>query len=165
MALNFKNTQVQEEKVKTQKAIEKVEQSIAAGVTKEEVVTEVVVSVDRYTQILAFFEQHHIDGLMKEAEELKKKLQEYARMDQYPSDNKIQFHGSHGNFVEFSAQANSTKITDKVGLIGAIGPEKYMNYADITLGNAKKLLTESELEKFTSTVPGARTIKKVHFGE
>jgi hypothetical protein len=142
----------------TQKAL------AAYTVVTEEANSEVLATVDRYTELQEQIDAADVSHLLKEQEGLKKSLQSIAKSDQFPSNKKVQLHGTHDNYVEFSEQANSTKIVDKAGLIAAIGIDKYIELTDITLANAKKVLSEGELEKFTTIVPGARTLKGVHKG-
>jgi hypothetical protein len=136
-----------------------------SSVVTEEANSEVLTMVDRYTELQAIIDAADVSAEIKEQEGIKKQLQSIAKSDQFPAHKKVQLYGTHSNYVEFSEQANSTKISNKQGLINAIGLDKYVELTDITLTNAKKVLSESELEKYTTNVPGARTLKSVHKGD
>lgn len=134
-------------------------------VTTEEANTEVLSLVDEYTALEAQIKAADVSHLIKEQEAIKKKLQSIAKASYYPAHKPVQLYGTHKNYVEFSAQSNKTEIADKDGLIAKIGVDKYIENTAITLTAANKLLTENELAKYTTTVPGARTMKGVYTGE
>lgn len=138
--------------------------TLPVSVVTEEASSEVLTNVDRYTELQEQIDAADISAQLKEQEGIKKVLQSIAKSDQFPANKKVQLYGTHHNYVEFSEQANTTKIVDKAGLIAAIGIDKYIELTDITLTNAKKVLSEGELEKFTTIMPGARTLKSVHKG-
>lgn len=135
------------------------------AVSTEEASSAVLSAVDEYVFIQRKIEAFDMAPLLKRQEELKKQLQLIAKSEHFPSNKPVQLYGTHNNYVEFSPQANSTKIADKEGLVAAIGIDGYIDNTDITLTAAKKLLSENELSKYTTIVPGARTMKTVHLGD
>jgi hypothetical protein len=134
------------------------------GVVTEEASSEVLTLVDRFTQIQLLLEQMGADKLVEEHAELKKSLQSIAKSDQYADDKRVQLHGTHNNYVEFSAKSNKTEITDKPGLINCMGQTMFNEVATVTLGNAKKVVPEAKLSQFTTIVPGSRNLKHINVG-
>jgi hypothetical protein len=146
------------------KASEDQEPGLEFAVSTEEANSEVLELVDEYTTLQALIDAADVTHLIKKQDEIKKQLQSIAKSDQFPSHKPVQLWGTHENYVQFSEQKNMQKITDKPGLIDAIGMAKYMANTEITLANAKKLLSENELAKFTATSPGPRTLSAVVLG-
>ena len=146
------------------KVSEDQEPGLEFGVSTEEANSEVLQMVDEYTALQAQIDAADVSHLIKKQDELKKQLQSIAKSDQFPSHKPVQLWGTHENYVQFSEQKNMQKITDKPGLIDAIGMAKYMANTEITLANAKKLLSENELGKFTTNTPGPRTLNAVVLG-
>ncbi len=135
-------------------------QSIAV----EQAHSEVLTLVDEYTELQAEIDAVDISAQLKAQETIKKRLSQIAKSDNYPSNKPVQLCGTHGNYVEFSAAANSVKITDKAGMAMYLGAPVWIEHTDMTLAEAKKILSENELAKYTSNVPGSRTLKTVYKG-
>jgi acyl-CoA-binding protein len=146
------------------KASEDQEPGLEFGVSTEEANSEVLQMVDEYTALQSQIDAADVSHLIKKQDELKKQLQSIAKSDQFPAHKPVQLWGTHENYVQFSEQKSMQKITDKPGLIDAIGMAKYMANTEITLANAKKLLSENELGKFTTNTPGPRTLNAVVLG-
>jgi hypothetical protein len=146
-------------------ALQTIVQKPKSDVVTEEASSEVLTLVDRYTEIQAEIEKHDMAPLLAEQETIKKQLQSIAKADHFPSGKPVQLNGTHANYVRFSPQTNSTKIVDKEGLVEKIGVSQWVDNTDITLAAAKKLLSENELAKFTTIVPGSRSLKEVHLGD
>jgi hypothetical protein len=150
--------QVQEQKPEEEALADQV------GVVTEEASSEVLTVVDRYTEIQKMLEHMGAGKLIEEHEALKKSLQSIAKSDQYADDKRVQLHGTHNNYVEFSAKTNKTEITDKPGLINCMGQTTFNELAAVTLTNAKKVIPEAKLSQFTTILPGSRTLKHVNVG-
>jgi hypothetical protein len=135
-------------------------QSIAV----EQAHSEVLTLVDEYTELQAEIDAVDISAQLKAQETIKKRLAQIAKSDNYPSNKPVQLCGTHGNYVEFSAAANSVKITDKAGMAMYLGAPVWIEHTEMTLAEAKKILSENELAKYTSNVPGSRTLKTVYKG-
>lgn len=137
-------------------------QSVVAETSTDVVTTQLV---DEYTVLWAQMEKLGVVQLVKEADAVKKKLQSIAKDASHPTGKPVRLAGSHKNYVEFSACANTTVLADLKGFIDKIGVGAYIDNSKITLDAAKKLLSENELAKYTTNEPGSRTLKTVHPGD
>lgn len=135
-------------------AVKKVEQhNVSVQPSEQEQLIDELVSLD--AQLKAF----GVDKKQKRIAEIKKELQLIA--SQYDLGAPVNFVGQLGTVV-LSKCASSTTITDPVALLGYLKekfPEAWFTVIDFPLTKLKKLLSESELEKFTAIVYGARTTK------
>jgi hypothetical protein len=141
------------------------QQEPESEVSEEVASSEVLALVDEYTGLQQQIDAADISHLIKAQDVLKKSLQSIAKSKNYAANKPVRLMGTHTNYVEFSAPTNSTKIVDKPGLVAAIGLEQYVELTEITLANAKKVLPENVLGKYTTVVPGSRTLKTVHTGD
>lgn len=108
-----------------------------------------------------------LDGRMKDAgayemvkriDELKKTLQSIAK-DADPVQP-VTFTCPSG-VVVFGECRHETKISDKPMLIKLMGTAEYIEASSITLGDAKKYLSENELAKVVTVGYGSRTLKSI----
>lgn len=97
--------------------------------------------------------------IAKRIDELKTLLQAVAK-DMDPSKPAV-FESPEGGTVVFSAAKSATTITDKPQLIKLMGTAEYIEASKITLGDAKKYLSEIELAKCTTTGFGSRSLQSV----
>jgi hypothetical protein len=141
------------------------DQAKEVGYSTEEANSEVLDMVDEYTYIQAEINKHDMAPLIKRQDELKKKLQSIAKADHFEGNKPVLLYGTHGNYLKFSEKNNKTEISDKNGLILAVGQDTFNMMANLTLTDAKKLLSENELAQYTTTVEGSRTLKDVNLGD
>lgn len=139
------------------------QQQQPASITTEEAVSEVLTMVDEYTDLQRQIDAVDVAPLLKKQEALKKKLQSIAKSTNYPDDKPVRLCGTGGNWVQFSEKSNSTKISDKSGLIQAMGQDEFNQLAEVTLEKCKQVLSEVDLLKYTAQVPGSRMLKEVHY--
>jgi hypothetical protein len=151
------------EEIDVVKESEKQEEQVSVAVVTEEAVSEVLTLVDRYTEIQRMIDEAGLAPYLKEQESVKKQLQLIAKSDNYPDEKPVRLCGTEGNYVEFTPKRNQTEITDKPGLINAMGQSTWNSLATITLEGAKQVLAESTLLKFTSKVPGSRLMKQIFY--
>lgn len=119
--------------------------------------TDEQLKVDEIIQIDQKLAEEEVLHMLERREELRKQLQSIANEKGEPHEE-VTLVGTTGT-VKFSKCTNKTEISDKNGLIQAMGPEVFMKLATVTATQAKKYLSEIELEKFVTVVPGSRTFK------
>ena len=128
------------------------------GVAKVQVSNEITAMVNELVQLDTHMKSVQAYDTIKRIDEIKKLLSAAAK--DMPPEVQAVFEGDDGTIV-FSEARVESKITDKPGLIKLMGSDVYMQAASITLGEAKKYLSELELQKVTTTGFGSRTLKAV----
>lgn len=106
-----------------------------------------------------------IDGknVVKRMEEIKKSLQTIAN-DTMDKDKPAVFSCPNGELI-FSERGKVTEIPDPIVLVADLvekfGTEVAFSAVNIALGPLRKILSEMELQKYVTEVPGSRTLKVV----
>jgi hypothetical protein len=95
---------------------------------------------------------------IKRLDEIKKVLQSIAATQ--PTGEEAILTGTEGE-ITLSACANKTDISDKDGLIGALGQDVFNVISAPNLTDCKKYLSENELLKFIHVTAGSRRLKTI----
>lgn len=127
---------------------------ISNKVTAKEL-TQTQALVNEMVQLESEFLQNDIHNKMKRFDEIKKHLSGLAK--NFNVDEPTVFKGTDGE-VEFSKTVMTTEVTDKDALIAKLGQETFNNVAKLGVTDARKYLSDIELESITTKVPGARKL-------
>lgn len=99
-------------------------------------------------------------AITKRQTEIKTELRQMAEVEVAPEVSWT-VHGTKGD-IEISAVSMGTKITDPKGLFKKLlsfGEEAALDALSFTLAKVGKLLSENELDAFSTKVPGSRICK------
>lgn len=143
-------------------------QSIAKPLTKNKVEakTEVVVQAEELIDLHKRLTESGAFDMLKRIEEIKKILQGYIKDQGDSASPTIAFHfETEMGTITFSPCRKETEITDKEKLIGMLTPEVFVQVAKVTMTDAKKYLSESELAQICETSYGSRTMASVKYKE
>lgn len=137
--------------VKAVPAVHKPKLAGKAVVTDEMKVVDELVSLDQWMQ------QHEVDAKVKRIGELKKVLQSIAA--DMPATTDATITGVVGEVTFGPAKLMTTFNCSQTDLKAALGAEVYDQLASVTLTDAKKYLSEIEMDKLTDKEFGSRNLK------
>ncbi len=126
--------------------------------TTSGVVTQDKVWVDELVQIDGELKDLEVLGKIERRDELKNLLQSVAK--ELPADQEATLKGTVGE-VTFSKCRKETSISDKEGLISALGQDTFNLLASVSLTDLKKYLSENEIAPLVASTNGSRTLKTV----
>lgn len=121
-------------------------------------VSEEMALVDELVELDAFMTANAIAQKVKRIDAIKKVLQSIAK--DMPEGVEAVIAGSVGEAI-FSPCKVMTTISDKSALRDALSEEVYFELSNVTLTDAKKYLSEIELEKLSTKSYGSRTLNTV----
>lgn len=150
----------------TQSPQEQVAEAVAGAVVavkpkaKAKPKAEAIVLAEELIDLDYRLKQAEAYQMLKRVEELKKRLQSIAQESGAPTDQQYVFDTDDGQVV-FSPCRMETRLTDRPGLIKALGQETFNEVAKFTITDARRYLSDNELAKVSVVEPGSRTLKTI----
>jgi hypothetical protein len=126
-------------------------------VTAKAVVTDEMKLVDELVSLDHWMTEHEVESKVKRMGEVKKLLQSIAA-DMPPTVEAV-LEGMTGEVTFSPAKVMTSFTATQEQLKEALTPEVYDQIATVTLTDAKKYLSEIELDKLTTKEYGSRTLK------
>ena len=157
MGVSVKAKQVQETAAKPKAAVTHTPKAKAS-----QVVSEAQAMVDEAVQIHQRLEELEVPAMQKRLDEIKKHFSGIAKS--MPFDEVAVFKGTKGE-MEFTKASMEVEITDKPGLVKALGKDVFMEIAKVGVTDMKKYLAQNEIDQFTTKVPGSRRLASIRSTE
>lgn len=153
MGVSVKSKQVQEPAAKPKAAVSHTPKAKAS-----QVVSEAQAMVDEAVQIHKKLEELEVPAMQKRLDEIKKHFSGIAKS--MPQDEVAIFKGTEGE-LEFTKASQEIEITNKDGLIKALGKDVFKEIAKVSVTDMRKYLAQNEIDQFTTKVPGSRRLASI----
>lgn len=152
MSVSVKSKQVQESP-KPKAAVTHTPKAKAS-----QVVSEAQAMVNEAVQIHKKLEELEVPAMQKRLDEIKKHFSGIAKS--MPQDEVAVFKGTEGE-LEFTKASQEIEITDKDGLIKALGKEVFKEISKVSVTDMRKYLAQNEIDQYTSKVNGSRRLASI----
>ncbi len=153
MGVSVKSKQVQEPAAKAKPAVSHTPKAKAS-----QVVSEAQAMVNEAVQIHKRLEELEVPAMQKRLDEIKKHFSGIAKS--MPQDEVAVFKGTEGE-LEFTKASQEIEITDKDGLIKALGKDVFKEIAKVSVTDMRKYLAQNEIDQYTAKVYGSRRLASI----